>query len=86
MLGERFRQGIAEAGAANIEPVAALHEQAPDPAGGRMFLVQNDENRCLGSPPRHRSDPTGGVREEKGAITRRHGSIIQDKAHHPQGG
>jgi hypothetical protein len=57
VLRERFRQRIAEAGAADVEPVAALKEQAPDPTGGRVLLMQNDENGCLGAPPRHGFDP-----------------------------
>jgi hypothetical protein len=56
---ERFRQRIAEAGTADVEAIAALHEQAPDPAGRRVLLMQNDENGCLGTPPRHGFDPIG---------------------------
>ena len=37
-------KGIAEARAADVELIAALLEQAPDAAGRRVLLVQNDED------------------------------------------
>ena len=41
------RQGIVEARAAHIEPVAKVAQRIADAAGGGMFLVQDDQDRLL---------------------------------------
>jgi hypothetical protein len=41
-IGER----IAQARAADVEPVAAALEEMSDAARGRMLLMQNEQDRC----------------------------------------
>jgi len=45
MLVERFRQGIAEPGAADVERISQREQHVADSAGGGAFLVQDDQNR-----------------------------------------
>jgi len=45
MIGERRRQRIAERRAPNVERMAAGREQPPDPAGARLFAMQDDQDR-----------------------------------------
>jgi len=47
-LGIAVRQGVAEAGLANIEGKAALDQFLPDPPGGRMLLMENDQDFRIG--------------------------------------
>ncbi|MFY9989889.1 MAG: hypothetical protein WAL40_02460, partial [Rhodoplanes sp.] len=44
MLGKRFGQPLAEAGAAHVHRDAARLEMLADPTGRRVLLMQNDED------------------------------------------
>ena len=44
MFGEAVRQRIAEAGAADVERVAAADQTVADPPGARILLVENDQD------------------------------------------
>jgi hypothetical protein len=57
MVPKGFRQGIAQAGAADVEAVAALREQTADAAGSRALLMQDDEDRSPGGRLSHGCGP-----------------------------
>src|SRR5579871_5218396 len=73
VIGERLGQRLAKARPANVEPDVHGPEHRADPAGGRMLLVQHDQN---GPPPgeaRHGHDlvnsiSTGARRLDRFAI------------------
>ena len=61
MFVERVGQGLSQRRAADIQRVAALDQQTPDATGGRMGLMQNNDNRTVVRQGSHRPnrDPTG---------------------------
>jgi len=68
MVAHRLRQRVAEARLADVEGVAAGLQQAADAAGGRMLLMEHDEDRLAGGRGRPRAGGRAGRAEGKGVL------------------
>ena len=64
VVGERLRQRLIETWTADVETRAHGPERQPDPSGGGMLLMQNDQHNRRTSQARHGYTSTLGGRSE----------------------